>query len=85
MGFVEKDGGRRMNKQERLASEMLQQVLGIGAVDADSAVAFAIARRDRSNSEIQEGHISRWGSDIEWRKMPPVPLFHIRTRYKLER
>lgn len=81
---MEKDGGWRM-KPEKLASEMLQQVLGIGAVDADSAVAFAIARRDRSNSKIQEGHLSRWGSDIEWRKMPPVPLFHIRTRYKLER
>jgi hypothetical protein len=84
MGFMEKDGGWRM-KPEKLASEMLQQVLGIGAVDADSAVAFAIARRDRSNSNIQEGHLSRWGSDIEWRKMPPVPLFHIRTRYRIER
>lgn len=72
-----------MSKQEKLASEMLQQVLGIGAVDADSAVAFAIARRDRSNLKIQEGHLSRWGSDIEWRKMPPVPLFHIRTRYRI--
>jgi hypothetical protein len=81
---MEKDGGWRM-KKEKLASEMLQQVLGIGAVDADSAVAFAIARRDRSNSKIQEGHLSRWGSDIEWRKMPPVPLFHIRTRYRIEK
>lgn len=81
---MEKDGGRRM-KPEKLASEMLQQVLGIGATDADSAVAFAIARRERSNSRIQVGHLSRWGSDIEWSKMPPVPLFHIRTRYKIER
>lgn len=74
-----------MNKQEKLASEMLQQVLEIGATDADSAVAFAIARRERSNSKIQEGHLSRWGFDIEWQKMPPVPLFHIRTRYRVKK
>ena len=72
-------------KEETLASEMLQQVLGVGAVDADSAVAYAIARRDRSNSKVMQGSLSRWGSEREGARRPPVPLFHIRTRYQISK
>ena len=69
---------------ENLAVEMLCQLLDLSRADAISAIAFAVARRERSTSIVQYEHLGQWGGETIWSPVSYGHGFSIRVNYRLD-